>query len=242
MLRAFSMYKVLVVDKDEQSQKLIAQTLIHFDLIFTTSVEEAILMIKAQTFDGVLIDMSLPERSYLLILKEVLNSERYEKTSVFCMSESEDIADRVAVLDMGVDDFLIKPINQLEFRARVENKIKKRIKLKVGSQVTAIGNMSIDHARHRVVVRDGQLELEVPVTQTEFKLLTCLARAPEQVYSREQLLSSAWGNESEVLERVVDVHICLLRKKLGEKCSHTVKALSGVGYKLTLNRKMSLEV
>lgn len=234
------MLKVLVVDRDEQYQKIITHVLIRFDLVFTSSVEEAILKTKDQTFDAILIDMSLPERSYLSFLKEVLNDERYEKTPVLCMGESEDIADRVTVLDMGADDFLKKPFNPLELRARLENKIKKSIKGKAEFKITAIGNISIDHARHRVVVRDGQSEFEVPVTQTEFKLLTCLARAPEQVYSREQLLSSAWGNESAVLERVVDVHICLLRKKLGEKCSHTVKALSGLGYKLTINRKISL--
>ncbi len=234
------MHKVLVVDSDEQYQKLIKQTLNHLDLTFARSVEEALMKIKEQTFDCVLVDINLPERGSLVLLKEVLNDELYRKTPVLCMGENEDIADRVIVLDMGADDFLIKPFNPLEFRARIENKIKKSIKLKAESKVTDIGNMSIDHTRHRVVVRDGQKEFEVPVTQTEFKLLTCLAKVPGQVYSREQLLSSAWGDESGVLERVVDVHICLLRKKLGEKCSHTVKALSGVGYKLTAHRKISL--
>ena len=234
------MHKVLVVESDEQYQKLIKQTLNHLDLVFVRTVEEAIAEIKIQTFAGVLVDTNLPQRSYLFILKEVLSDERYEKVPLLCMGEDEDIAARITALDMGVDDFLIKPFNPLEFRARIQNKINKSIKLKSEAKVTAIGNMSIDHARHRVMVRNGQLEFEVPVTQTEFKLLTCLARAPEQVYSREQLLSAAWGSEAGVLERVVDVHICLLRKKLGEKCSHTVKALSGVGYKLTVNRKISL--
>lgn len=234
------MHKVLVVEGNEHYQKLITQTLIQFELIFARSVEEAIVYVKSKSFDCVLVDMSLPERSFILLLNEVLSDERYEKTPVLCMGESDDVTDRVTVLDMGVDDFIVKPFNPMEFRARIENKIKKSIKSRTESQVTAIGNMSIDHTRHRVVVRDGQVEVEVPVTQTEFKLLTCLARTPEQVYSREQLLSSAWGSESGVLERVVDVHICLLRKKLGEKCSHTVKALSGVGYKLTINRKISL--
>ncbi|MES2803217.1 MAG: response regulator transcription factor [Bdellovibrionota bacterium] len=234
------MPKVLIADKSEQYQKLITQSLINHDLIFVRTVEDAIAEIKAQVFDCVLIDMNFPELSRLLLLHEVLKTERYEKTPVLCMGEGADISERVAILDMGAADFIAKPFNNLEFRARVDNKIKKSIKSRVDSQVTEIGNMSIDHTRHRVMVHDGQTELEVPVTQTEFKLLTCLARLPEQVYSREQLLASAWGDESGVLERVVDVHICLLRKKLGHRCSHTVKALSGVGYKLTINRKISI--
>lgn len=234
------MHKMLVVDSDVQYQKIVSQTLIQFELIFANTVEEAIVSLKGNAFDCILVDMSLPERSRMFLLNEVLKSEQFEKTPVLCMGESEDVTDRVTALDMGVDDFIVKPFNALEFRARIENKIRKSIKQKSEYQVTAIGNMSIDHTRHRVLVRNGQNEIEVPVTQTEFKLLTCLARSPEQVYSREQLLASAWGDEAGVLERVVDVHICLLRKKLGEKCSHTVKALSGVGYKLTANRKMSL--
>lgn len=240
MLRTFAMHKVLVVENNVQYQRLIAQTLIQFDLKFVTTVEDAMIKIKGNAFDCVLVDMNLPERSRTFFLSEVLNGEQFEKTPVLCMGESEDIIDRITALDMGVDDFLVKPFNPMEFRARIENKIKKSIKMKNDSQVTAIGNMSIDHTRHRVLVKGANGEFEVPVTQTEFKLLTCLARTPEQVYSREQLLDSAWGGEPGVLERVVDVHICLLRKKLGEKCSHTVKALSGVGYKLTINRKVSL--
>ena len=234
------MRKMLVVENNVQYRKIISQTLIQFDLNFATTVEEAILKLKSSTFDCILVDMNLPERSRMFLLNEVLKNEQFEKTPVLCMGEGEDVTDRVTALDMGADDFIVKPFNSLEFRARIENKIRKSIKQKRENQVTAIGNMSIDHTRHRVLVRNGQSEFEVPVTQTEFKLLTCLARSPEQVYSREQLLASAWGDEAGVLERVVDVHICLLRKKLGVKCSHTVKALSGVGYKLTANRKMSL--
>ena len=234
------MHKMLVVENNVQYHKLISQILREFDLNFATTVEEAILKLKSSTFDCILVDMNFPERSRMFLLNEVLKNDQFEKTPVLCMGENEDVTDRVTALDMGADDFIVKPFNSLEFRARIENKIRKSIKQKRENQVTAIGNMSIDHTRHRVLVRNGQSEVEVPVTQTEFKLLTCLARSPEQVYSREQLLASAWGDEAGVLERVVDVHICLLRKKLGVKCSHTVKALSGVGYKLTANRKMSL--
>lgn len=234
------MYKVLIIESNIEYQKTIAQSLIPFDLKFTTTIVDAFLAIKTSNFDCIIVDTAFPERDRLPFLNEVLSSEKFEKTPLLCMGESQNINERVNAFNMGCDDFLVKPFDPLEFRARVENKIRKSIKLKTEAQITAIGNISIDHTSHRVLVHDGQTDFEVPVTQTEFKLLTCLARTPEQVYSREQLLASAWGDQSGVLERVVDVHICLLRKKLGDKCSHTVKALSGVGYKLTINRKLSL--
>lgn len=102
-----------------------------------------------------------------------------------------------------------------------------------------IGNMTILSENRSVVVKDEQnLEHVVKFTHTEFRLLACLASQPEKVFSREELFRLAWkGSDPEVMGRNVDVHICQVRKKLNAKSSHTVKALSGVGYKLTVNRK-----
>lgn len=101
------MHKVLVVENNVQYQRLIAQTLIQFDLKFVTTVEDAMIKIKGNAFDCVLVDMNLPERSRTFFLSEVLNGEQFEKTPVLCMGESEDITDRITALDMGVDDFLV---------------------------------------------------------------------------------------------------------------------------------------
>lgn len=102
-----------------------------------------------------------------------------------------------------------------------------------------VGNLAINGASRSVVVRDEQnLEYTLKFTQTEFRLLTCLARQPEKVFTREELFSQAWaGDDPSVMGRNVDVHICQVRKKLSDKSTHTVKALSGVGYKLTMKRK-----
>lgn len=102
----------------------------------------------------------------------------------------------------------------------------------------SVGNLSICDYSRNVVVRDEQdLEHILKLTQTEYRLLSCLASQPEKVFSREELFGKAWGEDPSVMGRNVDVHICQVRKKLSDKCSHTVKALSGVGYKLTQRRK-----
>ena len=101
-----------------------------------------------------------------------------------------------------------------------------------------VGNLSICDYSRNVVVRDEQnFEHTLKFTQTEFRLLSCLASQPEKVFSREELFGKGWGEDPMAMGRNVDVHICQVRKKLSDKCSHTVKALSGVGYKLTLRRK-----
>ena len=102
-----------------------------------------------------------------------------------------------------------------------------------------IGNMTILSEKRSVVVKDEQnLEHTVKFTHTEFRLLICLASQPEKVFSREELFRLAWsGSDPSVMGRNVDVHMCQVRKKLNALSTHTVKALSGVGYKLTINRK-----
>ncbi|AZZ36633.1 hypothetical protein CIK05_07465 [Bdellovibrio sp. qaytius] len=101
-----------------------------------------------------------------------------------------------------------------------------------------VGNLSIcGYSRNVTVIDEQNLEHKLRFTQTEFRLLSCLASQPEKVFSREELFDKAWGEDPSVMGRNVDVHICQVRKKLNDKSSHTVKALSGVGYKLTQKRK-----
>lgn len=106
----------------------------------------------------------------------------------------------------------------------------------------AVGNLSICNNTRNVVVRDEKnSEHTLKFTQTEFRLLTCLASQPEKVFSREELFDKAWTEDPRDMGRNVDVHICQIRKKLNAKrCTHTVKALSGVGYKLTQRPKPKL--
>lgn len=231
------MNRILVVEDSEVYQKIISQTLSHLQVTFATSAEEAMSKLKNETFECILMDINLPYINGFFLLTEILTNKRFESVPVICLSVRQDITDKVTAFNLGADDYLTKPFDPIELRARVENRIKKSLKLRSESTVFSVGNISIDHGRHRVLVRDGQHDVEIPLTQTEFKLLSCLARRPEQVFTRDQLLISAWGEDASVLDRVVDVHVCLLRKKLGDKCSHTVKALSGVGYKLTVGHK-----
>jgi len=101
-----------------------------------------------------------------------------------------------------------------------------------------VGNISICNTSKNVVIRDElNQEYTLKFTQTEFRLLACLASQPEKVFSREELFAKAWGEDARAMGRNVDVHICQVRKKLTDKSTHTVKALSGAGYKLTRRRK-----
>lgn len=105
-------------------------------------------------------------------------------------------------------------------------------------EVLVVGNMAINRNSRSVIIKDEHNgEHTLKFTQTEFCLLNCLASQPEKVFTREELFDLAWGGDPSSMGRNVDVHICQVRKKLRDKGSHTVKALSGVGYKLTERKK-----
>lgn len=110
--------------------------------------------------------------------------------------------------------------------------------MKDTKELVVVGNMALDNENRSVVIKDDQnLEHQLKFTQTEFRLLSCLASNPDKVFTREELFHQAWGEDPSGMGRNVDVHLCQVRKKLREKGSHTVKSLSGVGYKLSVNQK-----
>lgn len=236
------MNKILIVEDNETYHHLLAGTLTSYELTFAKSAEEAEEKLKTETFDGIIIDINLPHKNGFSLLSDILSDEKFDQVPVFCLSGREEISDKVTAFSLGADDYITKPFDPIELRARIDNRIKKSLKQRNNLQVYSVGNILIDQARHRVSLRKGDKEYEIQVTQTEFKLLLCLAKKPEQVFSRAQLLVSAWGGNTQVLERVVDVHMCLLRKKLGDECTHTVRALSGVGYKLTQRQKSNADL
>lgn len=222
--------RILVVEDAEDQRKILQRTLAEYKVTSVASAEEASSLLQNEFYDLILIDINLPQRNGYSLLNEIQQHSAKRATPIFCVSGRSDVADKVTAFSLGADDYITKPFDPLELQARISAKLKKAVP--VDSQVFVVGELQIDSGRHRVTkVLDGHPSEEVDLTPTEFKLLACLARRPEQVYTRDQLLVAAWGEDARVLDRVIDTHICLLRKKLGS-LSHYVKSVSRVGYKL----------
>lgn len=225
------MYKILVVEDSEDYQKIITRTLGDHQVFISTSAEEAAIALKNANYDMILIDINLPQKDGYSLLSEMRGRPELCDTPIVCLTGRTEITDKVTAFSLGADDYITKPFDPIELQIRVESRLKKTFRKKNEDLITHVGAIEIDHARHRVTSLIDNIKTEIDVTQTEFKLLSCLARRPEQVYTRGQLLIATWGEDAEVLDRVVDAHICLLRKKLGPH-SHYIKAVTGIGYKL----------
>ncbi len=230
------MFKILVVDDAKEYQKIITRTLGDYDVTCAESAEEAGPLLCDNSFDLIIVDINLPKQDGYSFLTEVRSSVESLHTPIFCLTSRSDITDKVTAFSLGADDYVTKPFDPIELRARIDAKLRSAVRKKNKDLITSIGELEIDHARHRVVIDAKTEPKELDVTQTEFKILFSLSRRPGQVFSRDQLLAAAWGQNVTVLERVVDAHICLLRKKLG-RYGHYIQAVTGVGYKLAIEPK-----
>ncbi len=223
--------KILAVEDSSEFQMLIAKALGEYQVACVTSVDEAEVKLRNDSFDLILIDINLPGRDGYSLLADLQANIDYSEIPVLCLTGRSEVTDKVAAFSLGADDYLTKPFNPLELKARIDSKLKKVGRKRKKDLYIQIGDIEIDLSRHRVATIQNDKRNEISLTQTEFKILACLARRPDQVYSRDQLLVAAWGEDARVLDRVVDTHICTIRKKMDSK-EFSIKAVTGLGYKL----------
>ena len=221
--------KILVVDDEKLIVKGIRFSLEQDDMEVDCAYdgEEALEYAKKCEYDLVLLDVMLPKIDGFQVCQQI--REFSDMPVVMLTAKSEDM-DKILGLEYGADDYITKPFNILEVKARIKA-IMRRTAKKDDSRANTIivkGNMKIDCDGRRVFVEDKEINL----TAKEFDLLELLATNPNKVYSRENLLNLVWGIDYPGDARTVDVHIRRLREKI-EACPSEPKYVHtkwGVGY------------
>lgn len=183
--------------------------------------------LEEHTPDLIVLDIVLPDMSGFQICKKLKDSNEFKKIPIIILSGQSKEADKVFGLDLGADDYMVKPYSLNELSARV-NAVLRRKPEGGQDEVTVIGRiLVIDRSRYKVTV-DG---VSCDLTPTEFKILELLASRRGQVFTRETILNYLWGDEKIVVDRTIDVHIRHLREKLVQAGSF-IKVVRGVGYKI----------
>jgi DNA-binding response OmpR family regulator len=192
---------------------------------FVTTVAEdgarASLMAHDDEFDLLVLDLGLPVKDGTQVLRELRASG--QRMPVIILTARDDVSDKVSGLEGGADDYVTKPFRFEELLARV--RVRLRNERSVERTVLRAGEIVLD-LRTRRATSEGRT---VDLTAREFTMLEVLIRHPDQVLSREQLLSHVWGYDYDPGSNVVDVYIGYLRKKLG---SDTIETVRGMGYRL----------
>ncbi|TYB32234.1 MAG: response regulator transcription factor [Candidatus Mcinerneyibacterium aminivorans] len=179
--------------------------------------------------DLIVLDLMLPDGDGLDVCRDLKENPEYRDIPVIILTAKSEEMDKVLGLELGADDYVTKPFSPRELVARVKNILKRFNKVFENEKeiIKISDEIKINTKKHEVVVDNEKIDL----TATEFKILKILAKRKGWVFSREQILNRLWGNEKNVIDRTVDVHIRHLRKKLGDS-KNIIKNVRGVGYKI----------
>ena len=176
--------------------------------------------------DLVLLDVMLPGQDGLEILKKLKASPDTEALPVIMATAKGMEYDKVQCLDLGADDYLVKPFGMMEMVSRVKAVLRRSAGVAGSAHTLSAGALTMDLDAHAVTVDHAPVSL----TLKEFELLRLLLSRPGMVFTRDQLLNSVWGMDYDGETRTVDVHIRSLRAKLGAAGS-LIETVRGVGYK-----------
>jgi len=226
---------VLVVEDEQDIADLIAVHIraLSLEVEHSLTGEKALELALSRNYALIVLDVMLPGISGLDVCRQI--REKKPEQAILMLTSRTSETDRVVGLELGADDYMTKPFSVRELQARVRSQLR-RVHLfsnmqqkSEPSQILTIGKLQIDNVQHRVLMSGEVLEL----TSTEFDLLLFLASHPEQVFSREQLLSSVWGYHHSGYEHTVNSHINRLRNKLEQNPTkpEIVQTVWGVGYK-----------
>ncbi len=222
--------RILVVDDEKLIVKGIRFSLMqdNLDVDCAYDGEEALSMVKENEYDLILLDVMLPKMDGFEVCQQI---REFSDVPIIMLTAKGDDMDKILGLDYGADDYITKPFNILEVKARIKaimRRGRKTEEKEASGQILEKQDMRIDRESRRVFI-EGR---EVNLTAKEFDLLELLATNPDKVYSREKLLNLVWGYEYPGDARTVDVHIRRLREKIEKLPSNPkyVYTKWGVGY------------
>jgi len=221
--------RVLVVEDDEVVRTLLRMLLEDESLqvVEASSGTQAVERFDADTFDLVLLDVRLPGMSGFDVCRHI---RRKSNVPVIMVTAQQDSHDVVTGLEIGADDYVTKPFNDRELMARVRVQLRRR-SVEPDDERLWAGNIEVVPSEG-IARRDGQ---PLTLTRTEFQLLCHLARFPNRVWSRDQLLQHVWGYDYSGDGRLVDTHIARLRAKIEVDPSEPLVLVTvrGLGYKIS---------
>ena len=223
--------KILIVEDERDIVELLQYNLQEagFETDYVRNGADALHRAVEQSPDLILLDLMLPEVDGLIVCRLLKNDPRTKNIPIVMVTAKTEERDRIAGLELGVDDYITKPFSPKEVVLRVSAVLRR---IQVGKQAEEDTKqiqqhgLTIDLDKHQVLTESGPIDL----TATEFKLITLFARSPGRVFTRDILMDVIWGQEYYGIDRTVDTHVSRLRRKLGEFGEH-IETVHGVGYR-----------
>jgi len=224
--------RILVVDDEHNIRALLRMYLEQesFAVDEAADGETALQRLDASPpIDLLILDLMLPGVNGWDVCRRV-RAGTHANLPILMLTARDDDVDKIVGLELGADDYVTKPFNPREIVARVNAILRRATRTSPALETKTIrtGDLVIDVRRREVLVKGQTVDLR----RKEFDLLETLARQPEIVLSRDQLLEQVWGYDFSGQTRTVDVHIASLRRKLGEPAAR-IETVTGIGYRFT---------
>jgi len=226
MLEGETMTKRLLIVEDEKTiSRFIELELRHeqFDVALAFDGREGLNKAINESFDCILLDVMLPKLNGIEVCRRI---RAQSDVPIILLTARDEVMDRVAGLDAGADDYIVKPFAIEELLARIRSILRRVKKIDTQDNLIQVRDISINTNSYEVFFESNKLDL----TKTEYDLLKLLCENKNRVCTREMILQSVWGYESEVETNVVDVYVRHLRSKLKTDGEPIIETVRGVGY------------
>lgn len=226
--------RILLVEDEKAIREAVAAYLERAGYWVTPAADgqEAVEAFSLHQFDLVILDLMLPKLPGEKVCRIIRDTS---DIPIIMLTAKGEVEDRIVGLELGADDYLIKPFSPRELVARVRALLRRaHIDSEPQREVLDYGGLTIDLNGHKVLVNDEEVDL----TASEFKLLTTLSRYPGRVYSRMELVEKVLGYDFEGYERTIDSHVKNLRAKIGDdpRNPRWIYTVHGVGYRFEVPR------
>lgn len=220
--------RILIIEDDKHIAKLLNYNLekAGFNCRVASTGEEGFDFLSSYPVDLVILDIMLPGMDGFEVCRRIKGDSRLKKISVLMLTAKGEEVDRIVGLELGADDYMVKPFSPRELILRIKAILRRGITREDEKEVICYKNLSIDKARHKVSLGNKEIEL----TQMEFRLLSTLLERQGRVQTRDRLLEDVWGMSSEANTRTIDTHIKRLREKIGP-LGHCIETVRGMGYR-----------
>lgn len=230
--------KILIVDDDENIAELISLYLLKecFETMTVGDGNGAISAFHSFNPDLILLDLMLPGMDGYQVCREI---RKESKVPIIILSAKGEVFDRVLGLELGADDYIMKPFDSKELVARVKAVLRRTFVPHEETKKTNPNEQVVEYKELVVNMTNYSVELKgkrIDMPPKELELLYFLAKSPNQVFTREQLLDHIWGYEYLGDTRTVDVHVKRIREKLGETPNWRIATVWGIGYKFEVNK------
>lgn len=225
--------KVLVVEDDQAISEILVYNLekAGFDVFKSSDGRDGLNQAQLRLPDLILLDVMLPVMDGTEVCRRLRAQPETATATIIMLTAKSEESDQLIGFSVGADDYVTKPFSIRVLLERIKALLRRKSKITEDETdvVTRLG-ITLDRRRYRVTVDEDIIDL----TKSEFRLLDTLIRQPGRAFDRSELIDSALGEDTLVLERTIDVHIRALRKKIGEK-SEAIETVRGIGYRFREN-------